>query len=60
MPAQSTIPAKLLITIDGDTKIHYDKNKFTQYLFINSAVQRIIGGKHQHKQRNYTIEKSGK
>ena len=39
-------PAKLSITIDGETKIFHDKTKFTQYLSTNPALQRIIDGKH--------------
>ena len=42
--------AKLSITIDGENKIFYDKTKFTQYLSKNPALQRIIDGKHQHKE----------
>jgi hypothetical protein len=53
-------PAKLSITIDGETKIFHDKTKFTHYLSINLALQRIIKGKHQHKEANYTLEKSKK
>ena len=49
-------PAKLSITIDGGTKIFDDKNKFTQYLSTNPALQRIINGKLQHKEGNYTLE----
>ena len=41
-------PAKLSITIDGETKICHDKTKFTQYLSTNPALQSIINGKHQH------------
>jgi hypothetical protein len=51
-------PAKLSITIDGETKVFHDKNKFTQYISINPTLQRIIQGKHQHKDRNYTLEKA--
>jgi hypothetical protein len=51
-------PAKLSITIDGETKLFHDKTKFTQYLYRYPAVQRIIKGKHQHKERNYTLEKA--
>jgi hypothetical protein len=36
----------------------HDKNKFTQYLSINIAHQRIIKGKFQHKEGNYTLEKA--
>ena len=32
-----------------------DKNKFTQYLSTNLALQRIIDGKLQHKEGNYTL-----
>jgi hypothetical protein len=42
--------AKLSITIHGEIKIFYNKTKFTQYLSINPALQRIINGKHQHKE----------
>ena len=35
-------PAKLSITIDGEAKIFYDKNKFAQYQSTNPAFQRII------------------
>jgi hypothetical protein len=38
-------PAKLSITIDGETKVFHDKTKFTQYLSMNPALQRIITGK---------------
>jgi hypothetical protein len=38
-------PAKLSLTIDGETKVFHDKAKFTQYLPINPALQRIIKGK---------------
>jgi hypothetical protein len=60
MPAKTTIPRKLTITIDGETKIFYDKTKFAQYLSTNPALQRIINGKLQHKEVNYTLEKERK
>jgi hypothetical protein len=53
-------PAKLSISIDGKTKIFHDKNKFTQYLSSNPALQRIIDGKLSHKKGNYTLEKARK
>jgi hypothetical protein len=31
-------PAKLSITIDGETKVFCDKTKFTQYLYMNPAL----------------------
>jgi hypothetical protein len=49
-------PAKLSITIDGETKVFHDKTKSTQYLSTNPALQRLIKGKHQHKDGNYTLE----
>jgi hypothetical protein len=51
-------PAKLSITIDGETKIFHNKTKFTQYLSKNPALQRIIDGKHQYKKGNYTLQKA--
>jgi hypothetical protein len=42
-------PAKLTITIDGETKVFHDKTKFTQYLSTNPALQRIITEKKKKK-----------
>jgi hypothetical protein len=53
-------PAKLSITIDGETKVFYDKTKFTQYLSTNPALQRMIKGKLQNKKGNDTLEKARK
>jgi hypothetical protein len=53
-------PAKLSLTIDGETKVCHDKTKFTQYLSTNPALQRKIKGKHQHKDGKYTLEKARK
>jgi hypothetical protein len=53
-------PAKLSITIHGETKIFHDKNKSTQYFSTNPALQRIINRKLQHKEGNYTLEKARK
>jgi hypothetical protein len=39
--------AKLSINIDGETKLFHDKTKFTHYLFMNPALQRIITEKIQ-------------
>jgi hypothetical protein len=52
--------AKLSISIDGENKISHDKNKFIQYLSTNSVLQRIIKGKLQEKERNYSLEKARK
>jgi hypothetical protein len=53
-------PAKLSITIDGDTKVFHDKTKLIQYLSMIPALQRKIKGKHQHKDGKYTLEKARK
>jgi hypothetical protein len=45
-------PVKLSITIDRETKVFHDKTKFTLYLSMNPALQRIIKGKPQHKEGN--------
>jgi hypothetical protein len=42
-------PAKLSITIDGETKVFNDKTKFTHYLSTNPALQRIITEKNQYR-----------
>jgi hypothetical protein len=60
MPAQATISTKLSITIDGETKVFHDKTKFKKYLSTNPALQRIIKGKLQHKDKNYILEKGRK
>jgi hypothetical protein len=59
IPDQAIIPIKLSITIDGETKIFHDKTKFKQHLSTNPTLQRIIKGKLQHKEGNYTQEKAG-
>ena len=51
-------PTKLSIAINGETKVFHDKTKFTQYLSTNPALQRIIKGKHQQTDGNYTLEKA--
>jgi hypothetical protein len=53
-------PDKFSITIHGETKVFHDKTKFTQYLSTNPALQRIIKGKHQHKDGSYALEKARK
>ncbi len=51
-------PAKLSITIDGETKVFHDKTKFTHYLSTNPALQRIITEKKQYKDGNHALEKT--
>ena len=52
-------PAKLLITLDGETKVFHDRTKFTHYLSMNPALQRIITEKkNQYKDRKHTLEKA--
>ena len=53
-------PAKLSITIVGETKVFYDKTKFTQYLSTNPRLKTIIKGKLQHKEGNYALENARK
>jgi hypothetical protein len=51
-------PAKLSITIDGETKVFHDKTQFIRYLSINPALQRIIKGKLQLKEGHDSLEKA--
>jgi hypothetical protein len=53
-------PAKLSITIDGENQLFHEKNKCTQYLSTNSALQKIIDGKLQHKKGSHTLKKARK
>jgi hypothetical protein len=53
-------PTILSIIIDGETKVFHDTTKFTQYLSTNPTLQRIIKGKLQQKEGNYTLEKARK
>jgi hypothetical protein len=53
-------PAKLSITIDGETKILHGKTKFTQYLSTNLPLQMIIDRKQKNREGNYTLEKARK
>jgi hypothetical protein len=53
-------PAKISITIDEEAKVLHYKAKFIYYLSTNLALQRIIKGKLQHKDRNYALEKARK
>ena len=53
-------PTKLSITIDGETKVFYDKTKFTHYLSTNPALQRIITEKKQYKDGNHALEQTRK
>jgi hypothetical protein len=60
MPAKATILSKILNYHRWKTKIFHEKSKFIQYLSSNPALQRIIKGKLQHKEGNYTLEKARK
>jgi hypothetical protein len=53
-------PAKLSITIDGETKVFHDKTKFTHYVSTNPDLQRIITEKKQYKDGNHTLEQARK
>jgi hypothetical protein len=37
-------PAKLSVTIDGETKVFHNKTKFTQYISMNLALKQILKG----------------
>jgi hypothetical protein len=50
--------AKLSSTIVEGSKVFHDKTKFTQYLSMNPALERILKGKHQHKEGDYSLEKA--
>ena len=58
MPAQTTIPSKLSITIEGQNKIFHDKTRFNQYLVTNPALHKILEGKHQPKVVGYINKNS--
>jgi hypothetical protein len=49
-------PAKLSITIDGETKVCHDKTKSKQYLSTNSSLQKILEQNLQYKEGNCTQE----
>ena len=49
-------PAKISITLDGETKVFHDRTKFTHYLSMNPALQRIITEKTKQKQNKKTIQ----
>jgi hypothetical protein len=51
-------PAKLSITINGETKVFHGKTKFRHYLSTNPALQRIITEKKQYKDGNHALEKA--
>jgi hypothetical protein len=53
-------PAKLSITIEGETKVFHDKTTFKQYLSTNPELQGIVKEKLQHKEGHYALEKARK
>ena len=46
--------AKLSLTIYEESKIFHDKNRFKQYISKNSALQKVLVGKLQPNEANYT------
>jgi hypothetical protein len=50
-------PEKVSVNIDGETKIFQDKTKSKQYVYTNSALQRILEGK-QSKEGTCTNERT--
>jgi hypothetical protein len=53
-------PEKLSITLDGETKVLCEKNKFTQYLSTNPTRQRIIKGKSPTQEGINNLDKARK
>jgi hypothetical protein len=54
-------PAKISITIDGETKVFHNKTKFTHYLSTNSGLHRDNKKKKkQYKDGNHILEKARK
>jgi hypothetical protein len=51
-------PAKLLITLDGETKVFHNRTEFTHYLSKNPTLQKIITEKNQYKDGNHNLEKA--
>ena len=61
MPAKAAIPSNTLNYHRWrNQSIPRKKPKFTQYHSTNPALQRIIKGKHQHKDGKYALEKARK
>ena len=52
-------PAKLSITINGENKMFNDKTRFKQYVTTNPAIQKVLEGKLQSKEINYTCTNIG-
>lgn len=44
------------MTVNGEIKIFHHKAKFKQFISTNSALQRMLKGKLQHKEDDYTQE----
>jgi hypothetical protein len=55
MPAQATMPNKTQFPQTEQPR--YSMTKTINYLSTNLALQRIIDGKLQHKEGNYTLKK---
>jgi hypothetical protein len=51
-------PAKLSITIDGETKEFHSKTKITHYLSMNPALQRIITEKKNTRMETMPYKKA--
>ena len=47
-------PAMLAFTIDGESKIFQDKNRFKEYVTTNPALKKILEKKSQTKEANNT------
>jgi hypothetical protein len=50
-------PAKLSLTLDGETKVFHDRTKFTHYLSTNPTLQRIITEERRKKKKTIQGQK---
>jgi hypothetical protein len=53
-------PAKLSITIDGETKVFHDKTRFTHSFHESNPSKDNNRKKNQYKDGNHTLEKARK
>jgi hypothetical protein len=50
---------KLPITIDEENKIFHDKVNFKKYVSTNTALQKLLKGKPQPNEVNWTHQNTG-
>ena len=54
MPGQTTLRRKLSITLNRENKIFNDKSRFKQYVTTNPVLKKVLEGKFQPQEFNYT------